>query len=410
MNGAWSSLGLAGRARDERPLPADLAVVLSGVAGPQPLAAPARDLLRVAVAVHAIERALSGYPGTNRAVRYDVHLDLEGAQWSKAAHAALADLLRLQDDAQWRWTFSAGNAAAGGADSRRLRPETRSVDRIVLFSGGLDSTSGIVRDQALADNTQLVSHYSRQKSAQLRILESTPYRPPAHARITGSSGRGRSFLHRSFYFLCLGAAVATTYGVRRIVQYENGILALAIPPAPPYFMTRHAHPAVHRAAERLFEAVLGGAWTIENPFLKLTKRECVEAMRAIAGAKADAIIALTESCWYTNSNQFAGGTSKPNGVPCGACIPCLVRRSATGRPEGHFDVLSAHPSEPLVTMAHHAYQALVAQAKAGPGRLYLNLPAYVRDLTSAVPPPITRDELIGLVERFAQDYDAAFRS
>jgi hypothetical protein len=31
-------------------------------------------------------------------------------------------------------------------------------------------------------------------------------------------------LIRSFMFLSLGAAVAESYGARRIVQYENGVL------------------------------------------------------------------------------------------------------------------------------------------------------------------------------------------
>ena len=223
----------------------------------------------------------------------------------------------------------AGAAADTGLVVDRIKPENRAVERIALFSGGLDSASGVAHHRELAGRTQLVSHYSRQKSAQLRIAEAIPYGSPTQARVEGLKGRGRGFLHRSFYFLCLGAAVASTYGARRVVQYENGVLAAAIPPAPAYFMTRHAHPFVHRAAERLFGAVLGGDWTVENPFLEFTKRECYQAMAAGIGLERAAQVAgMTESCWYTHSNQYLAGHKKPNGKPCGVCIPCIVRRTA----------------------------------------------------------------------------------
>jgi hypothetical protein len=247
---------------------------------------------------------------------------------------------------------------------------------------------------------------------QREIAEKLGYGAPTQVRTDGLRGRGRGFLYRSFYYLCLAAAVATTYGVRRVIQYENGILACAFPPAPPYFMTRHAHPVVHRAAERVFQGVLGGRWTIENPFLKKTKRECYQSMVAELGAKPAAMIKkLTETCWYQNSNQYLGGHEKRNGVACGVCIPCIVRRTATGVQSGEFDLNKrAIRADAVLSRDFEAYR-LLAQRALDPKkrvRLVLEMPSYVRGLAHSETPAFSRDELTDLLVRFAREFVDVF--
>lgn len=396
----WSRLGEGLRA------------VFTGPVGSHAFSPAARDLLRVGLAVHSIERALPGSPGGNRPVEFEVTLRLEEPdRWSFKALEALQELLSFQGDAAWRWTMGPGASTKAGIVAEGKR-ETRSVKRIALFSGGLDSTSGIASDRQLTSHTQLVSHYSRQKSVQLGIAKTLEYGPPTQVRIVGMSGRGRGFLHRSFYFLCLAASVASTYKARRIVQYENGILATAMPPAPAYFMTRHAHPVVHRAAEQLFRAVLGGEWVIENPFLKLTKRQCYLAMVAELGAKqAAAVAAMTESCWYTNSNQYLAGHKKANGVPCGVCIPCIVRRTATQVHSGEYNLsrraVRADPvlSRDLRAYGHFADRALDQEKLI---RLFLEMPSYVRGLARGDNVQFTRAELTDLMLRFGREFRDVF--
>jgi hypothetical protein len=135
-------------------------------------------------------------------------------------------------------------------------------------------------------------------------------------------------LIRSFMFLSLAAAVAESYGARRIVQYENGVLATAVPQSGNFIPTRHAHPETHRRMARLLDAVFGSSFTIDNPFLPKTKREVGEALAAALGAgPAEALLRETETCWYLFQPKV-GGLEKGNGQPCGVCTPCIVRRTA----------------------------------------------------------------------------------
>lgn len=400
--------GLAGRARDWTALSADLKVYVGGPCGSGAITPQARDVLRVGSAVFAIERALSGSPGRNRPVEFWVELTLERPDlWTAEALDALGALLEFQSDAHWNWTLRGGARPTEGIDHVGLAIQDRTVHRVVLFSGGLDSTSGIALDDGLAGQTQLVSHYSRQKSVQRSLAGRFGYGLPTQARISGATGRGRGFLHRSFYFLCLAAFVAETYGARRLIQYENGVLALAIRPYPSFLMTRHAHPRVHQAATRLFTAILGGDWSIENPFLKLTKRQCFEA-RLSRLVEGDELLSQIESCWYANSNQQLGGIAKAVGKPCGVCVPCLVRRTATRIDEGEFDPLAAETSD-LLKINYDAYRIMIDQILArGPRKAFLELPSYTRGLVTGAAPVITQTELLALLERFANDYAEAF--
>lgn len=408
MSARFRTVGLAGRARDWTGLSGDLKVHVGGPCGSVAVTPQARDILRVGSTVFAIERALSGSPGRNRPVEFEVELRLECPDlWTAGALAALGDLLEFQGDARWTWSMSGGVQPGDGIDHTALAAQDREVSRVVLFSGGLDSTSGIALDDGRAGETQLVSHYSRQKSVQRSLASELGYGVPTQARISGTTGRGRGFLHRSFYFLCLAAFVAETFGVHRLIQYENGILALAIPPSPAFMMTRHAHPRVHEAARRLFAEVLGGTWSIENPFLKLTKRQCFEG-RLAGLVKGTALLSEIESCWYTNSYQLLGGIEKTVGKPCGACIPCLVRRSATRIAEGEIDPLASATAD-LLKVGYHAYRTMADQILAGgPKRAYLELPSYVRGLTAGAAPILTREELEDLLERFAKEYEDSF--
>ncbi|MEX3954172.1 hypothetical protein AB4Y40_41705 [Paraburkholderia sp. EG287B] len=352
---------------------------------------------------------------TNRPIEFDVKIALEQPEhWSVAATEALQILLGFQGDAVWHWTISGGAEAHTAVRDGGLRKDDASIDCVTLFSGGLDSTCGIARAHELASRTRLVSHYSRQKTRQLEISRILGYQPPTQIRISGVRGRGRGFLYRSFYFLCLSAAVASTYETRRIIQYENGILALAVPPSPAYFMTRHAHPVVQRAAERLFGAVLGGDWSIENPFLERTKGECTRDIVAILGdEKATKIIAQTETCWYQYSNQLSANRSKRNGIPCGVCVPCIVRRTAVQRLEGHYDLNDqAVRQDPVLARDFDAYRKFIDRTKlrGGATRMFLEFPGYVRDLTQGENAEITRDRLIDLFHRFAIEFDHAFPS
>jgi 7-cyano-7-deazaguanine synthase in queuosine biosynthesis len=414
MTAKWRVRGLTDRKfGDWRSLSGELSVSLSGPLGKAGLSPRARDLLRVGATVHAIERGLPAAAGTNRPVEFQVRMRLEEPnRWPRKALEALGNLLAFQGDATWQWTMDSGARAASAIDLVRASSDARKIKCVTLFSGGLDSTSGIALSRDEAPRTQLVSHYSRQKTKQAKLAASLGYGPPSQARLQGLSGRGRAFYYRSFYFLTLAAGVASSYEVRRIVQFENGILAAAIPPSPAYFMTRHAHPTMHKLAEQLFSSVLGRDWSIENPFLGRTKGEVVSALVASLGErKANELIAETETCWYLYSNQLGAHRKKQPGTPCGVCIPCIVRRAALKRNEGEYDLgKTAVRSDWMLARDFDAYRIFARRAAdlTTRQRLFLELPNYVRDLTRGPAAPLAREELLGLLHRFAIEFRDAF--
>src|SRR5205814_61360 len=121
---------------------------------------------------------------------------------------------------------------------------------------------------------------------------------PSHGPHKGTAGRGRSFYYRSFLFLTLAAVTAYTWKAYEIVQFENGILASAIPPVPSVAMTRHAHPRLHKLFTELLKSILPAEWSVTNSLWTYTKRQAVESLtREVGAKKAVAITLMTQSCW-----------------------------------------------------------------------------------------------------------------
>lgn len=298
-----------------------------------------RDLSELALLVHEIDRRLPKRIVADRVRGVEVTVNLrEPHRWTPSVLEALGEVLYLQGNAEWR--FRIGQRDATGEILEAADPNPDPIDKapamVALFSGGLDSTSGLAMLQGRADEVIALSFYSSGNfRKQQQILAALGFR--RHAQVRGEfrtvGGRPRSggaFNYRAFLFLALAAAEAATAGVTDIYQFENGPLALAIPPAPLFRITRHAHPTVQRRAADLFSEVLGAPIRIHNPALGQTKRETVADLRQVLGAGFPEILKLTETCWYLKAVGVVGGPSKSINQPCGSCIPCLVRRTAVG--------------------------------------------------------------------------------
>jgi hypothetical protein len=170
---------------------------------------------------------------------------------------------------------------------------------------------------------------------------------------------------------------------------------------------------VHQHAETLFGEIFGATWKIENPFLASTKRECVAQMQRILGDKVcKELVPKTETCWYLNSYQLRANRRKKNGVPCGVCIPCIIRRTALRKSEGHYDLnKGAVRADAVLAREFHAYSEFVAwiwKNRNKANRLWLEMPAYVRQISEGNPPLLNRDELTGLLVRFAKEFRDTF--
>ena len=364
----------------------DLSLVLEGETGPKGLSPTSADLLDFAAAVYQIERQLRRQ-NTSPPERFALRMRLRNPKaWTDEAVAAAQDILFLLGDAVWELDFSSGLRAPV---PEHRRDGVHKPKQVIMLSGGMDSTCGAATIKREAAETQPVSFYTLQKGLQQNIASELGYGQLNQWRMNweGPVGRGYSFFYRSFLFLSLGAAIAESWQIRTILQFENGVLATAIPPSTYWLMTKHAHPLLHSHAGRLFSALFGGEWKISNPFLLRTKRGCVqEAIKALGKQKALQLLEKTETCWYYRSNRVKGGKKKPY-VPCGICIPCIIRRTAMPDQKYAYDLLKDgnrnHKQRGENFRSYYLFLDEVLKTKRAPGDFYAILPPSGRELVEA---------------------------
>jgi 7-cyano-7-deazaguanine synthase in queuosine biosynthesis len=387
----------------------DLNLVLEGETGPEGISPTSADLLDFAAAIYQIERQLRR-KSTSPPERFTLSMQLRNPKaWNDEAIAASQDILSLLGDAVWELDFKPGLRAPVPEHQRDGR---RKPKQVLMLSGGMDSTCGAATIKTEAAETQPVSFYTLQKGLQKNIASDLGYDRLNQWRMKweGEVGRGYSFYYRSFLFLSLGAAIAESWRVRTILQFENGVLATSVPPSAYWLMTKHAHPLLHSHAGRLFSALFGGEWKISNPFLLLTKRGCVqEAIKAIGKTKAMQLLRKTETCWYYRANRVKGGKKRP-GVPCGVCIPCIVRRTAMPDEKYTYDLLKDgnknNQQRGENFRSYYIFLDQVLKTKRAPGDFYAILPPSGRELVETN--SLSLDDLHQLFLKFGKEFMSTF--
>ena len=380
---------------------------ITGLLGPAGISEVAADLLDVASAVFRCERLLKVAGSTNRYTQFELSMPLRNPQiWTTDAVTCLADALEVLGNARWAFQFASADVAI---PKYSVAPEGKTKDHVVLFSGGLDSTCGLAIGRKEASRMQLSSYYTRQKSKQREISEAIGYDDQVQWALPSMTGPGRSFFYRSFYFVTLAAVVAESWKIRRLTQFETGILAYAIPPSPWYTMTRHAHPKFLSSVSSLYELLFGGGpWTIENPFINFTKRQEVEAARRGVGADLAAeLFAKTETCWsYWACHVHK--VEKDPGTSCGVCIPCIIRRTALPSDPFEIDLSKRkYQNDDKMGQAFRSYFAFLQSVGAcrSADEFYVLLPSHVRQL---VPSSVDLKTIYRLFVRFGEEFTGTF--
>src|SRR5262249_8050253 len=214
------------------------------------------------------------------------------------------------------------------------KPDAGGFEEVVLFSGGLDSLGGAVRE-ILRERHKgaLVSHrpanqvYRRQGELVRQLERHLPGRRlrPLHVAVEVNKGQELTsdFMQRSrsFLFAALAAVTARLFGLRRVRFYENGILSLNLPISGQVLgarATRSTHPVVLGGVSRLFPLLFGCDFAVENPFLWESKAEVLSAIRA---AGVGELCAAAVSCVHTMGQTQAQ-------THCGGCSQCVDRRLA----------------------------------------------------------------------------------
>lgn len=209
---------------------------------------------------------------------------------------------------------------------------TSLVDEVVMFSGGLDSLGGAVRE-VIRDRRRvlLVNHRSNPKPGpRIRdLLDALTHRSgdcrPHWKRVRLNKGSELSVeptqRARSFLYAALGATYAHMIGLDRMRFYENGVVSLNLPIGRQVVgarATRTTHPRVLAGFTQLFTLLAGHRLSVENPFLGLTKTEVV---KSIVDADCGELIRQTVSCAETRGRSH----QHPH---CGDCSQCIDRRFA----------------------------------------------------------------------------------
>lgn len=280
------------------------------------------------------------------------------AHWDEALNFLTGD----------RWTLSPYHECRSPMDGVRRVPEevtpVGDVDAVSLFSGGLDSLTGVIDlleeepdrrlclishnegDQASTAQKKLIAalraHYGEER-LEARNLFLRPAPAAAQQARPLPGGRETTTRARSMLFLTAGLALAASVGADVPVYIpENGFIGINVPLTRARlgsYSTRTTHPHFLRLLRRAADRI-GVRNLILNPFRQKTKGEI------LAGSQnPDLLRSLapdTISCSHPEAARYA----KREQGNCGYCFPCLIRRSSMAQvgwdsPDGYaWDALS----------------------------------------------------------------------
>ena len=204
-------------------------------------------------------------------------------------------------------------------------------DRVVMFSGGLDSLAGAVETAAAGGKLVLVSHRpvstldARQNLLFTELHKLYPgqlIRIPVWVNKAETFGREPTQRTRSFLFSALGTLVAKSVQASGVRFFENGVVSLNLPLAQEALRSRASrttHPLGLHLLSSLSAAIVETDFDVDNPFLFRTKTEVVASIGTHQGSR---LIGHTCSC----SRSMFQTKTQPH---CGHCSQCIDRRFAT---------------------------------------------------------------------------------
>lgn len=257
------------------------------------------------------------------------------AFWSdQEVRSQLESTLTFLSDDRFAFVFEATRRASSPQEYLDLSgagpPPAFAPDRVVLFSGGLDSFAGSA-EALIGQNERvvLVSHKSSPFVAgrQAVLLEGLRKRvDPARlfrlsVEVTKGGNQAVEYTQRtrSFLFATIGFVVARMFGKREVTFYENGVVSMNLPLAPHVLgtrATRTTHPRVLHDFGALFSRIAEHEIRIVNPYFWLTKADVV---RKIADLGCQHLIEQTFSCAEVRK-------ANRNNKHCGVCSQCVDRR------------------------------------------------------------------------------------
>lgn len=299
------------------------------------------DLLEIAGLVYGVDAAVSrGGLTLNQLGRdwyrhFKIEMPVRDPDlWnSPDLKTALEETLGFLSDDRFEFTFIAGDHHHVKSPWFDFQPDDGwQADRVLMFSGGLDSFAGALEEVMEQRNrVALVSHFSATKIAPVQrklaqaIAEKEGYRSVRHfpMQIQLKRGTHREPTHRSrsFLFAVLGLVTAMSFRRDRVSFHENGVVSLNLPPVGNVLgarATRTTHPRVLDGFSKIFSQAFGLEFRVDNPFFWRTKTEVIQTIDRLGMAD---FVRVTSSCADTHNRTL----QHPH---CGRCSQCVDRRVA----------------------------------------------------------------------------------
>jgi len=290
-----------------------------------------RDLLRIASGVYVADRMLRRKHASRR-VR--LHVEVADFDFWRAIRVRplIEDALQQMSDDVWDLTFRPGRPSPAG----QYLPFPHEVERVCLYSGGLDSAAGLASRLSAGAMPMLTVTACHQAGQARRVrdqIHTMAQRYRAHVfplvprvamiRPPPMKQQETSQRCRAFLFAALGGVVASRVGAPEVEVYGNGVGALNL-----LFMTgmlfgsrttKGSHPQFLRAMSSLLSCICGKGIDLVLPFKHTTKGELV---RRLLGDGLEKLAQDTISC-----AQYPIRTTGRI-QECGWCPSCIGRRQS----------------------------------------------------------------------------------
>ncbi|MDB9822662.1 hypothetical protein OAC89_03085 [Deltaproteobacteria bacterium] len=340
------------------------------------------DLLEIASYVFAADRCVSRGPKT--AVEYhawsrsfEFHIRVRDYEfWSRPdVGLALSETLTfMTGDAEFNFNFEPGHSTE--PTSLFDRPDftvTAGEEGVLvsLFSGGLDSLSGVLDLLTKGEHKViLVSHQSQAGTikTQRNLIEALHRKYPDRllhykfeCTLRGTRAREESQRTRSFLYTSIAYAIASAYSKEAFQVYENGVTSINFRRREDLAnarASRTTHPQSIGKIANLFSLIGDTRFSIELPYLWLTKADVIAKLKK----QSPDLISSAVSCSRTFQTQGIASH-------CGLCFQCVDRRIASHAVECEkydhrglytFDVISdsVDDREARTTLLDYVRQAI----------------------------------------------------
>ena len=265
------------------------------------------------------------------------------ARWERCRGTGEKMLEFLTGDL-WRLTFVSDSIPLFGPSFRKTRSKFRLRSRakgsaVSLFSGGLDSITGIIDwleknpEGSLILASTYDAHAENARSDQDRLLpelcSAYPGRTTRFVARSGLATRGDdiNFRSRSLTFLGNGVLAASFIGENaRILIPENGAIALNFPLSPARsgsLSTRTVHPHFINQFNQFLDC-LEFSYRVTNPYQFKTKGEILNGCQNKPFLQN--IYQKSVSCGKRGFGKIHWHDR--SAMACGHCIPCIFRQAA----------------------------------------------------------------------------------